>query len=87
MLLHRTPGPRSRARRSPFHAGHDVEGAAWTTFFELANRTGVDAWDLITDLGATDEEAKTVLEVLDELEAPVHAHELANEMRRQGHTL
>ena len=53
---------------------------------ELASRTGADVMDII-DLAATDEEAETVLAVLDELDAKEHASDIASRLRRAGHVL
>lgn len=50
---------------------------------ELSSRGCGDMFELAS-IGATDEEAKAVLEVVNEMESREHAAELSADMRRAG---
>lgn len=51
---------------------------------ELARRTDLGG---VLELAPTDEEARVLLEVMDELQAEEKAGDIATTLRQQGHTL
>jgi hypothetical protein len=54
---------------------------------ELASRCGDYPGNVLEFADTTAEEARQVLEALDEVEAEMAASDIASRLRRQGHTL